>query len=217
LADVVYSGGDRRERQNTVGRRKRKAVTLVEVLVASALFSICLTTVWMMVSAGALYLRTSDSVTQMQAQAVRALGVMVREFPDTDPGATCNSTTLPGVSGIAFPSPRDPATGIVDYDSVGRMLWPGYVCYYLDPSSLRLVRAYWPNNPVPNDVPPSLTDLSYVIGGSVSTRVLATGVENFTAFVQNQGPVNITLGCGLTTGTGKNYEILLQTNVYCRN
>ena len=197
------------------GARKR-GVSLIELLISAGLMGLCLSAVHMLIVAGNRYLRVSTARHEIQSQALICLSWLARELSETDPDSYKVSNT-PALQGIVFGSPRDPSTGQTKFDTLGRMLWPKFICYYRTPINGVdcLVRKAQDIVP-PNEYPPPPPPVASISGaGGLNTRVLGRHVTDFQ--VQQASPINITLQLSMDQALGKNYAIQVSTKVFPRN
>lgn len=200
---------------------KRKAFSLLELLVSQAILGICLIGIAALAKAGTRYLLVTNAKTDLQRDAILAMRGISHEFQETNDGSfnAGNSAEDPNGStnyGVVFASPRDAKTGQVDYDSVGRLLWCKYICYYKrninGPCIVRSVAKLDPKVPFPPPASPLDSFLTVDYGFTIVSR-------NVTRFEcsKDSSNLNILLRVDLPSNYGKNYGFLVQTQVFARN
>lgn len=110
----------------TSRRNRQRGMTLIEILVVSALLLALLGTVNAVLSLSLHTYKPSLNYIDAQQQAMRAIRKITRELAD----AAENSITTDSV-GVVFVSGRG-TDDLFHFDSAGQVLWQRYVCYYVD-------------------------------------------------------------------------------------
>lgn len=204
---------------------RRQGHTLIETLIASALISICLLGVWRLVQAGSRYLLITDAKVEMQNGALRCLRMIAEQFCETNERAFTvgNSTASPSYAsqtnqGVIFNSPRDPGTGEIEHDAMGRIRWAKYVAFYKYeqlPGQFVVARSSANCDPVlPYPRFPPLLDA--FLATNPSPRIVARHVAIFEC-VKFPGNVQVRLRCELPSGFGRKYGFEAETMVFARN
>ena len=203
------------------GKMNRKAYSLIEVLVSQAILGVCLLGIAALAKAGTRYLLVTNAKTDLQRDAILTLRGISQQFQETNDGSFTvgNSLADPNGSvnyGVVFGSPRDPKTGHVDYDSVGRLLWCKYVCYYKrdinGPCIVRAVAKLDPKLPYP----PPVNALDDFLRVDYGFTLVARNVTQFECS-KDSANLSVLLRVELPSNYGKNYGFLVQTQVFARN
>lgn len=175
--------------------------------------------VHMLMVAGNRYLRVSQARHEIQSQAMLSLAWLARELSETDPDSFEVSNT-PALQGIVFGSPRDPVTGHTEFDTLGRMLWPRFICFYRgqQPDGTDcLIRKERPISP-PSEFPPGAPYVSDLAGNSaLNARVLARRLTSFVVSDTDTIPIEVKLQLKMDQALGKSYAIEVSTKVFPRN
>ena len=125
------------------GKKQRKAHTIIELLVASALFIMLLGFVVLALVTCNNYVRNGESKVEAQTQALSASVWLSRSLAEGNVTATC-TTTAPATS-ISFPSPRDPSLGDVAWSNTqgGALIWRQLrFCYFDIATSSLLMKGF---------------------------------------------------------------------------
>lgn len=136
---------------SSIAAKIRRGVSLVELLVATALMFVVFAGVsWVLVT-GLSYLRTNQNALNAQSQVLALMSALGRELERSslafvDPEAT----------GVVFADPDgghdDPALGITSQlqsNVFGQLLWQRYVGYYLDTTTNKVYRREVPYTAYP--------------------------------------------------------------------
>ncbi len=122
-------------------------VSLIELIVASAIVILLMVEVWGLVRAGGRFYLRVRSQSDIQRNSLLALRWITKEIGDgsaisfreyTTDGAGGQASTV-SRAGIVFGSPTD-ASGQVHYDERGRLQWSSVIGYYIEPSDRILYR-----------------------------------------------------------------------------
>ncbi len=196
----------------------RRAHTLVEILIAQTLAILCLVILGKVIHSGVRYLLVTEAKAEIQRDCILIARGIAREFAETHDGsfAVGNSTINGNGSaryGVVFGSPRDPATGRVEYDNVGRLLWHKFVAYYLENGQIRRCVAKL-DNKLP--YPPSVEPLHAFLANHYASKVTGRNVRVFECW-KDASSMGLLLQLALPSGYGKDYGVEVQTLVYTRN
>ena len=201
---------------------RRSGHTLIELLIAQALLGIVLLGIAALAKAGGRYLLVTEAKTTLQRGAILCARHMANEFSETNDGSFTvgNSTADPNTCanfGVVFANPRNPTTGQVDYDDIGRLLWPKFVCLYKHDVHgvsciVRAVDKLDHRLPYPPPAEPIDTFLS-------TPRHISIVCRNVTVFECWKDSANLLmlLQVELPSNYGKNYGFQIQTQVFARN
>jgi hypothetical protein len=216
-----------------VQSKAKRAHSLVELMIASALAGICMLGILALMKAGNRYLLVTQAKADLQHDALSLVHKLILEFSETNDttfavgNAACSSCQAehghphPGNGslhkGVVFASPRSALTGKVEYDDVGRMLWQKYVCYYERPvDGLPCVvreACNLPDTPAFPPSPPSLDDFLTV---NYDRRIMARNCTLFECF-QSATNLEVHIRMEMPSGFGRKYGFEFKTQVFARN
>ena len=194
---------------------RRRGATLIELMIACALLGGVLLGVAQLVAAGGRYLRVTDAKVDLQHFSIRAMGKLTRELSDSDQESYAFDNTDPAGPWLVFASPRN-EEGHISFDSVGRMLWPKQICYYvrtIDGTSClcRKEKLYSPAPtappaPAPVDtVRDDVTLKEEIVGRHVISMEFAKSTVCQIKMLARLDALRV------------DYGLRLETQVYCRN
>lgn len=180
----------------TVQKRRRSfyGVSLVELLVASAIVGLLMLEIWKLVAAGSTFYHRVRSQGEVQRNTLLALRWIAK---DLSSGTTFSfrqydtDGTVPVTHpGIVFGSPSQLDSSSVAYDDRGRMLWSSIIGYYIDPSDNVLYRQQI-LLPESKQFPPTIDDDEHstdVLAQRPAPRLVARHIKEI---VTRQGPKDI--------------------------
>ena len=124
--------------------KKNKGFTLLEILIATAIISLLLTGITMVLIRGAEIFNKTRTKGSIQGKAISAFGLISRELMETDIRSVYRLKNYSGFPVmISFLSAVEVDGTEVHYDSDnGKMEWQKYIIYYLTPD---------PNSSVPGN------------------------------------------------------------------
>lgn len=193
---------------------------MIELVVGTAVMSICLLAIAMLVRSGTRYLQLTIAKTELQRNALFCTGRIFHEFGETNDGSIASGTSTAPTNWVVFGSPRIPETGEVDYDNMGRLVWHKMVGYYLSndtagdgaPCVMRSVKVLATPVPYPPNAPP----LASFLPQAGESRVIARNVTRFECY-KAAGNLVVSLRLDLSEGYGRKYGFEVKTEVYARN
>ena len=182
------------------GRGKRRAATLIELMIVMGLMGILIGSLGFIMQASHTYYFGSIESLDLQQRSLVGMSRLSSELSETnilavhryddplptDPDPPSGATNPPPRvnSALIFASPRDTAGNYVA-DVAGRVQWQTFVCLYLQPidGRMTLVRKV---TPIPSGPKPLIPDpdgegcgLAYFKGSSDPVSVLGSGIIRF--------------------------------------
>lgn len=222
-------------------RSRRRAVSLLEISIATALISIVFIAVFLIVDKGMRFYRLNTDANDTQRGVLAFLSRLNSAMQNTSPSLIYidTATTPPttgnwdyGTSrGLAYATPFN-AQGAASYNIAKQLYWQGYGCFYLDgQDSLRFVNKYNsqltdPSSedaspPAPQLTTPPMTPAHFASG--TEGLLLAKRVTSLTfrrveasGLSQKQRFYEVTVECG-KRGDPLGYWIQLSSSFYPRN
>ena len=201
---------------------RRGGHSLIELLLAQALLGVLLLAIAALARAGTRYLLVTNAKTEMQRDAILCVRSIARDFAETnDESFTAgNSTAAPNAYvnfGVVFASPRNPQTGLVEYDDAGRLLWSKFVCCYKRdvngvPCIVRGVERLEHRLPYP----PAAEPIDTFLSTPRHFKILARNATIFECW-KNASTLSVLMQVELSSNYGKNYGFKIQTQVFTRN
>lgn len=159
------------------GLSRRRAVVLVEMMIAGAVFLLLTAALFMIFFMGAKAWRKSDQRADVTREAQLATARLMREATRS---SILSLSLTPDGRGVSFLSPMDDQGQFV-FDAAGNTRWQRFVIYYYDAASAELRRREVPlpvgstlsqfPEPIEHLNPPQ-TLASYLVGGRVMARDL---------------------------------------------
>ena len=198
----------------------KRGHTLVEMMIACAVASICALGILALVKAGVRYLLVTDAKTSMQKDAILVMRKLADEFSETNDASFEIGNSLNGSvhRGVVFRNPRDPATGEVSYENgTGRMFWPKIVCYYLTTeNNVSCIARNVTAEPDPKPYPQSVDNLDTYLTNVAPYRILARNVSLF-ELTRSASIMALQLKMELPSNSGRKYGFEIKTQIFVRN
>ena len=192
-------------------RGTSRGLTLAEVVVASAVMVFVTFAATTMLVGGLAAQASQQRQGDLQRGAGGALSRLCDELSEGSAGAV---RFYSSPSGVVFASPRD-MVGKVSYAADGRLLWCGFICYYLDSVNGRtcVVRKWSSLSPPVSDPPavPASMTAAWFRDQPLPSLVVGTDVSAFT--LSGTNPLQITVTTALE---GRN-DLTIGTSVLLRN
>lgn len=188
--------------------KAKKGVSLIELLIATALMGLVMTMILELMYYGNRYVRVQDTKLQVQTECLKAMHTMSRELVEADSLAYNTSP-----DGIVFCSPRSD-TGNIVFDVFGHMMWYKFVAFLKEdvngtPCIVRRMRML----PVPATEPQPPPTVASMIG-SGQFETVARNVTKFE--VDNNKPTKLL--CRVEVKQyGRTFGAEIQTSVFMRN
>lgn len=195
-------------------------MTLMELIVSSALVLLLMGMVWMLLQLGSKFYLKVRAQSEIQTNALIALRWMSKDLAEGAPRSfrhySPDSQTRSSINnGIVFGSPKD-LDDKVSYSDSGRMLWSAINAYYIDSETNEFFRLKTPISEK-TTIAPRIEDELYHIdllasstssaGGEVRRRVIARMATEL-EIIQGVQEVEVvltfrdeSLGYGLTVRT----------------
>jgi len=193
--------------------------TLLEMMVACAVASICALGILALVKAGVRYLLVTDAKTTMQKDAILVMRKLSDEFAETNDAAfdVGNSTNGSVNRGVVFRNPRDPVSGEVSYDATGRMYWPKLVCYYLVvENNVSCIARNVQADPTPKSYPQGVDPLDTFVSTITNYRIMARNVSLF-ELTRGASILAMQLKMELPSNYGRKYGFEIKSQIFVRN
>ena len=198
---------------NVGGAGAKRGASLVELLIASALFLMLSVALFQVMHTGSAFMRRSEASLDMQKELLLALTWIHKDMSES--GAR---VFRKDPEGMVFANPRN-LEGQLQLDSVGRITWQRMVAYYVDdvagvPCLIRKEREITATSTDP--ILPPVTDL--ISDNSLHPRVLARSVQTFEGadVATATTPYAITVYCAKEVG-GREFGTRAETSVFFRN
>ncbi|MBX3169481.1 MAG: prepilin-type N-terminal cleavage/methylation domain-containing protein [Candidatus Eremiobacteraeota bacterium] len=199
----------------------KKGHTLLEMMIACSVASICALGILALVKAGVRYLLVTEAKTTLQKDAILAMRRLSDEFSETNDASfnIGNSTNGSVNRGVVFANPRDPVSGEVSYDPAGRMYWPKLVCYFVKvESNVQCIARNVTLLPIPKAFPPPVDLLDTYLGNTSSTpsKIVARNVALF-ELTNDASIMALDLKMELPSNYGRKYGFQVKTQIFIRN
>ncbi len=178
-------------------RTKRKGVSLLELLVAMAVFGLISSMVALLVRNGLTYMRHAQNRAELQRLSLFLLSSLSAEIAESSPD--CIRYSDPGPSGkptgIVYATPRG-SNNLVMYDQNNRLVWRKWVAVWWDEASGLILRS---EDPLPSSTTfkpdPGVTGYNRSVTSmqvpSYDKRVLTRNVSDFS--VEGDREVRVSL------------------------
>ena len=171
-------------------KTRPKGHTLIELLISCAVMMIFMSLVYQMFVAAKRYQENCQAKMELQENVLKSLGRMGQELVESDRyGVQVDATN----NTFSFATPRG-LDGIVSFDSLGRMFWKKYVCYYVAQSPTgvytlyRKVRAL---NPYVTDVPAAPAPTTIRDDNTLNERLVAPNIRKLNPISNPDGTYEI--------------------------
>lgn len=202
--------------------KRRKGLTLSELMIYIALAGIVLTGVFGVLTGSMRYYRQTRRMTEMYSDALIILSNVSNDISET----TGNSVSMDssGTSAwIAFASSKTVTTGTFSFNSDGDVLWEKWVAYYIETDTdgtKKLVRKEIPfsSSAVSPGKAPYSSRSALESASSRYKKIIAEGVDTFE--IKQGDSVNcyeIKVKLSRTTDTARPSDITAATEMYARN
>lgn len=168
-----------------------RGISLIELVVSSALSGLLLLMVWSIMSSGSRYYKNSNDMLHLQQSTLLALSWMSRELGEGNPISLRDDTDNPDYPGIVFGAPRDEIGEVLF--KAGIIQWRSLVAYYLVPegSTNTLMRAVqgMEDSDYPPVISPDRNTTYFATTGSssVTRRPIATDIYSLDIVNSSQG------------------------------
>lgn len=199
--------------------RTERGISLVELMVASAIVGLLMIEIWRLVAAGSSFYHRVRSQGEVQRNTLLALRWIGK---DLSSGTTfsfrqydvdgADPVTHPG---IVFGSPSVAGSNAVTYDENGRMLWNSIIGYYIDPTDHALYRQQLPISPARSFPPTIDNDVHSTdqLAKLAKPRLVARHIKEI---ITRQGPTDIRIEIS-TLDEELGFGIKVQTRLEMKN
>jgi len=199
--------------------KKKKGMTLPEVMVYSVLIGMVLTGVYGILTSSMKYYRITEIRSDLQQNGIKAVSGILGDMMGTPRSTIVMSTSTP--SGVFFVSSRKD-DGNHQFDSSGMLIWQKWVCYYLEANtngSYNLVRKEKPLA-TPSGTPgtPPYTSVTQFAAANLERHVVARDIQSMAiTFDSATSCYSINIQLDKTTDSTKPNRMQVQTEIYVRN
>lgn len=197
--------------------RRISGITLIEIVVASAISLVVLGLILLLFVPVKLSCITGDSKAEVNMNAYRSLSRMTEELR----GSTISSVTydlaaVPTVpSAISFLSPYD-RYGRFITDSTGKAIWQSYIIYYIPSGTNRLLRKTVTITPTSTASRLTLAELKSRLDGTGDTAAFDASSFTISPKSAYSTYVDISIGTELTY-SGRANAMTVDGRVYPQN
>lgn len=201
--------------------KRRRASSLLELLVAMGLMGLVLVGVATLIGRGVDYYLDSNDGIEVRQQLLFGSAWLSKELRDSS-----IDVVRVEADGLVFPSTRG-VDGSYQFDSAGRSLWQKYICYYVDDPNnpQRLLRKevaltsppHPPeqvNPPDPYNESPAYTPTWFRNNAAIPERVI---VRNLVSFNATKEVDLVSYSMEASVSTRREHLIELQTRVNPRH
>jgi hypothetical protein len=154
---------------------KRRAASLVELLICCGLMSIIMLAVTLVLTRGLRFYRINTEMQEAQRQAMLMLLTIAADIQNTR-----SSLLYFNSSGVSFADPYNDAN-IFEFDNLNNLLyWHAYRTYYITGREFRYIRQSFPRTTSPsppNLATPAVTPEGYA--GITTSKLLLSDVSAF--------------------------------------
>lgn len=154
---------------------KRRAASLVELLICCGLMSIIMVAVTLVLTRGMRFYRINTEMQEAQRQAMLMLLTIAADIQNTR-----SSLLYFNSSGVSFADPYNDSN-IFEFDNLNNLLyWHAYRTYYITGREFRYIRQNFPKTTSPsppNLATPPVTPQSYA--GVTNSKLLLNDVSAF--------------------------------------
>lgn len=199
--------------------RKRRGMTLPEVMVYSVLIGLVLTGIYGILTSSMKYYRITEIRSDLQQNAIKAVSGILGDMMGTPRSTIMMSTATP--SGVFFVSSRK-TDGNHEFDSSGLLIWQKWVCYYLEANtngSYNLVRKEVALS-TPSSTPglPPYTSVAQFAAANLQKHLIAKDIQSMAiTFDSATSCYSINIQLDKTTDPTKPNRMQVQTEIYVRN
>ncbi|MCA9792704.1 MAG: hypothetical protein KC910_12945 [Candidatus Eremiobacteraeota bacterium] len=191
-------------------------MTLIEVMVASALMLLLAAGTYSLFFNGVRFARDSEARLSLQKNLLGAVGLLGMELAESNP-TSVRYDPIP--AGVVFASPRN-AEGSLAMAGGGKLSWEKVIAYYIREDG-SLVRKEWMLDPYvrQSGFPPALDagfSTADLAAQPLPERVMARGVEQFMVDV-SEGQASIRVTAAQTDSRGRINRVRLQSAVAITN
>jgi hypothetical protein len=113
--------------------RTKKAASLLEVMLASAIMAGIFISVWLIMDRGVRFYRLTSDAQSRQREALNFVTRLSTQLLNSRPALVYLSSTPATSAGISYATPEK-ADGAIAFETSGarRLLWSAYGCYYIN-------------------------------------------------------------------------------------
>ncbi len=206
-------------------RPEERGATLVELMIASGLLMLVMTSVSLLIRASSRHYMVMDASLDLQKESVLAANWVTREMAESNQNSVTYYPPGTGHEGVTVGSPRT-VTGGMQYTSGGALVWQKRVCFYIDTVANKSVlqRMEWPLNPK-TTYPPRIYDIgqfpgpantpAYFLGLGAPRRLVAKNVDRLIVDT-SVAPIAVTLELS-SMRHGKPFSATILSKVHFRN